>query len=181
MACVLFLSHAGIDTDAAKALKARILAAPVARDNGLGVWFDKDDLDAGKPWQSQIETAIERSHAFAVYVGSKGVVNWVDAEVRLALNRTITEPDYRFISASSLRRISRVRSALAQAAERVCTQILDDQSPANSSGQHPVAPHAPEPNLKLFASLLGSRGNGFPMRSDDTQKPRAQNITQESC
>jgi energy-coupling factor transporter ATP-binding protein EcfA2 len=97
MARVLFLSHAGIDTEAAKALKARILAAPVTRDNGLAVWFDKDDLDAGKPWQSQIETAIERSHAFAVYVGSKGVVNWVDAEVRLALNRAITEPHYRFI------------------------------------------------------------------------------------
>lgn len=97
MGRLLFLSHSGIDTEAAKALKARLLAAPVTRDHGLGVWFDKDDLRAGEPWQSQLEDAIGKSHAFAVYVGSKGVVNWVEAEVRLALNRAITEPDYRFV------------------------------------------------------------------------------------
>src|SRR5688572_27065717 len=47
------------------------------------VWFDKDDLRAGEPWQAQIEDAIRRSSAFAVYVGSKGIANWVDAEVRV--------------------------------------------------------------------------------------------------
>ena len=93
----LFLSHSGVDTEAAAALKARVLAAPAAREHGLSVWFDKDDLRAGEPWQSQLEEAIGKSHAFAVYVGSKGVVNWVEAEVRLALNRAITEPDYRFV------------------------------------------------------------------------------------
>jgi WD40 repeat protein len=94
---LLFLSHSGIDTEAATALKGRLLAAPAAREHGLSVWFDKDDLRAGEPWQSQLEEAIGKSQAFAVYVGSKGVVNWVEAEVRLALNRAITEPDYRFV------------------------------------------------------------------------------------
>jgi WD40 repeat protein/energy-coupling factor transporter ATP-binding protein EcfA2 len=97
MSRLLFLSHSGIDTEAAAALKARILAAPAAREHGLEVWFDKDDLCAGEPWQRQLEDAIAGSHAFAVYVGSRGVVNWVEAEVRLALNRAITEPDYRFV------------------------------------------------------------------------------------
>src|SRR5262245_4100201 len=41
----IFLSHAGIDTMAARQLKERILAAPDAE--GIEVWFDKDDLDAG--------------------------------------------------------------------------------------------------------------------------------------
>jgi WD40 repeat protein len=91
------LSHSGIDTEAAAALKARILATPAARERGLSVWFDKDDLRAGEPWQSQLEEAIGKSQAFAVYVGSRGVVNWVDAEVRLGLSRAITEPDYRFV------------------------------------------------------------------------------------
>jgi WD40 repeat protein/energy-coupling factor transporter ATP-binding protein EcfA2 len=94
---LLFLSHSGVDTEAATALKARILASPAAREHGLAVWFDKDDLRAGESWQSQLEDAIANSHAFAVYVGSGGVVNWVEAEVRLALNRAITDPDYRFV------------------------------------------------------------------------------------
>jgi hypothetical protein len=35
-----------------------------------------------------LEEAIgKRASAFAVYVGSKGVVNWVEAEVRLVLSR----------------------------------------------------------------------------------------------
>ena len=97
MSRLLFLSHSGIDTEAAKALKARLVASPAAHEHELGVWFDKEDLRAGEPWQPQIEEAIDRSHAFAVYVGSQGVVNWVEAEVRLALNRAITEPDYRFV------------------------------------------------------------------------------------
>ncbi len=97
MSRLLFLSHSGIDTEAAAALKARILASPATREHGLGVWFDKDDLRAGEPWQPQLEAAIDKSHAFAVYVGSKGVVNWVEAEVRLALTRAVTEPDYRFV------------------------------------------------------------------------------------
>jgi WD40 repeat protein len=97
MSRFLFLSHSGIDTDAARALKERLLAAPAAQEHELTVWVDKDDLRAGEPWQDQIEDAIAKSHAFAVYVGSKGVVNWVEAEVRLALNRAITEPDYRFV------------------------------------------------------------------------------------
>ena len=67
---LLFLSHAGIDTEAARALKQRLEAAPDAREHGLRVWFDKDDLRAGEPWQAQLEEAIQhRSTTFAVYVG----------------------------------------------------------------------------------------------------------------
>jgi hypothetical protein len=67
---LLFLSHAGIDTEAARALKQRLEAAPEAREHGLGVWFDKDDLRTGEPWQAQLEEAIQHhSTAFAVYVG----------------------------------------------------------------------------------------------------------------
>src|SRR5689334_14046687 len=83
----LFLSHAGADTEAARKLKQRIEEAPDARECGLKVWFDKDDLNAGVPWQDQLAEAIQtHATAFAVYVGSKGTVNWVEAEVRLALS-----------------------------------------------------------------------------------------------
>jgi hypothetical protein len=84
----LFLSHSGADTEAARELKRRILESPQACAAGLTVWLDKDDLAAGSRWQEQIEVAITRqATAFAVYVGSKGVINWVEREVRLGLSR----------------------------------------------------------------------------------------------
>jgi hypothetical protein len=83
---LLFLSHSGADTEAARRLKARLEAA------GIPVWFDKDDLVPGTAgWQAQLERVIQQeATAFAVYVGSRGIVNWVDAEVRLGLSRAIS-------------------------------------------------------------------------------------------
>jgi WD40 repeat protein len=93
----LFLSHSGADTDAARELKRRLLESPDARAVGLRVWLDKDDLAAGLGWQAQIEKAItEDTTAFAVHIGTRGVVNWVENEVRLALSRA-TGADYPFI------------------------------------------------------------------------------------
>ena len=94
----LFLSHSGADTDAARELKRRLLASPDARAAGLTIWLDKDDLGAGIGWQAQIEKAIiEKATAFAVHIGAKGVVNWVNSEVRLALSRATGAADYPFI------------------------------------------------------------------------------------
>ena len=42
----LFLSHSSADTEAARELKRRRLESPAARDAGMTVWFDKDDLSA---------------------------------------------------------------------------------------------------------------------------------------
>jgi hypothetical protein len=36
---VLFLSHSGADTEAARALKKRIEDSPAAKEAGLKVWF----------------------------------------------------------------------------------------------------------------------------------------------
>jgi tetratricopeptide (TPR) repeat protein len=94
----LFLSHSGADTDAARELKRRLLDSSDARAAGLRVWLDKDDLAAGHGWQAQLEKAIgEEATAFAVHVGANGVVNWVESEVRLALSRAATAPDYPII------------------------------------------------------------------------------------
>jgi hypothetical protein len=85
---LLFLSHAGADTGAARVLKGRIEGAPEARKRGLKVWFDKDNLRAGESWQKQLEETLgQQATAFAVYVGSRGVINWIEAEVRLGLSR----------------------------------------------------------------------------------------------
>jgi WD40 repeat protein len=95
---LLFLSHSGIDTDDARELKRRIESSPSARREGLRVWFDKDDLKAGTGWQRQLEDVIkDRCTAFAVYVGSKGVMNWVESEVSLGLSRATTDHSVPFI------------------------------------------------------------------------------------
>lgn len=98
MARQVFLSHAGIDIDAAARLRERLIERANADGGGrLRVWLDRADLRPGAPWAKQIEQAISQSHAFVVYVGATGIRNWVHAEVHAALNRAITEPDYVFI------------------------------------------------------------------------------------
>ena len=94
----LFLSHSGADIDVARELKRRLLNSSDARAAGLRVWLDKDDLVAGVGWQAQLEKVISQdATAFGVHVGANGVVNWVESEVRLALSRAESEPDYCFI------------------------------------------------------------------------------------
>lgn len=85
MARTVFLSHAGTDTVAAESLRKRL------EREGFDVWFDKRDLRAGhEAWQKQIEERIEKVDGFVVYVGSRGIVNWVEAETRYALSRAIS-------------------------------------------------------------------------------------------
>ena len=89
---LLFLSHAGIDGDAALRLAERIELA------GVKVWIDKRDLQPGRGWREQLEDAIvNRSTAFAVYIGRRGAVNWVEAEIDIALSRAIQRGPYPFI------------------------------------------------------------------------------------
>ena len=57
--------------------------APLAFASG---WIEIH-LTAGLGWQVQLEKVIsEEATAFAVHVGAKGVVNWVENEVRLGLS-----------------------------------------------------------------------------------------------
>jgi formylglycine-generating enzyme required for sulfatase activity len=91
---LLFLSHSGADADAALALARRLEASPDARAHGLQVWIDKKDLVPGPRWKNQVQDALARSTAFAVYVGTNGVLNWVEDEVFVALDRAHRTPNY---------------------------------------------------------------------------------------
>jgi hypothetical protein len=126
---ILFLSHSGADTEAARALKKRIEDTPAAKEAGLKVWFDKDDLKAGKSWQAQLAATIEKeADAFAVLLGARGIVNWVEAEVEVALSRA-TLSSFPFIPI--IAKESQGSNALPAFARRY-QGILD---PLNDSGE----------------------------------------------
>jgi hypothetical protein len=97
MSHLLFLSHAGVDSEAALSLADRLEAAPQAREYDLKVWIDKRDLSVGKSWKKSLQDALNQSTAFAVYVGSRGVVNWVWEEVSVALDRAHADSQYPLI------------------------------------------------------------------------------------
>jgi len=90
----VFLSHAGIDSEAASQLARRLEESEEAKAQGLKVWIDKRDLVPGGRWKDSLQSALGGSTAFAVYVGSRGVVNWIWDEVSVALDRAHREPRY---------------------------------------------------------------------------------------
>jgi hypothetical protein len=87
---LLFLSHAGADSQRALELAANIEASPDAQCCGLKVWIDKKALVPGSSWQEQLEQAIAKhSTAFGILLTREGARNWVRMEVRVALDRVI--------------------------------------------------------------------------------------------
>ena len=94
---LLFLSHAGVDSEPALDLARRLEDSEDAKAHGLKVWIDKDCLAAGGAWKDALQSALKEFTGFAVYVGSQGVVNWVWTEVKVALDRAHTDQSYPII------------------------------------------------------------------------------------
>ena len=91
MSTDIFLSHSGEDTSAAKELAGHL------RQAGLEVWLDAERLKPGDRWMEEIEHAMGQAAALLVYVGRSGVRNWVDNEVRVALDRNTRDRGFRLI------------------------------------------------------------------------------------
>lgn len=88
---LLFLSHAGEESEAARAL------AVALRRAGVEVWLDVERLKPGDRWQHEIGAALRRSRALILYVGQAGVARWVDFEVQIALDRAAKDGAFRLI------------------------------------------------------------------------------------
>ncbi|HEX6200421.1 MAG TPA: toll/interleukin-1 receptor domain-containing protein, partial [Thermoanaerobaculia bacterium] len=88
---LLFLSHAGEEESAARELARRLERA------GVPVWLDVERLRPGERWMESLEQALREATAFAVYVGRSGVARWVGQEVRVALDRSVTEEGFAVI------------------------------------------------------------------------------------
>jgi hypothetical protein len=88
---LIFLSHSGEDTPSAREL------AQLLRPAGVDVWLDVERLQPGDRWGQKIEDGLRQATAMVLYVGKSGVRHWVDQEVRVALDRSTKEPDFRLI------------------------------------------------------------------------------------
>ncbi|MEO8667000.1 MAG: toll/interleukin-1 receptor domain-containing protein, partial [Bauldia sp.] len=143
---VWFLSHSSIDGEDARELKRRLEESPAAKAVGFRFWFDRTDLKPGPDLQKQLEQAIaETTDGFAVYIGSKGVINWVESELRLALTRA-TAGDYPFIPILA-------KGATVAQLPPFATRYLAVFDPLND----------PEQMAKLLAAVTGGSGDGKPL------------------
>ena len=86
---MLFLSHSGADSEQAKTLAALL------RQANVDVWLDLEKLKPGVRWMEELETALHSADDFAVYVGESGVRDWLDREVRFALDRNAADRAFR--------------------------------------------------------------------------------------
>ncbi|MBX7133927.1 MAG: toll/interleukin-1 receptor domain-containing protein [Fimbriimonadaceae bacterium] len=83
MAHLLFLSHAGADTERALWLAAAIEASPKAQAAGLKVWLDQRPdgphrLQASTPWQDQLELTATRKalHSASTTLQANNYTTW---------------------------------------------------------------------------------------------------------
>src|ERR1700726_3893070 len=86
----VFLSHSSTDKPAVEELARRLAK------EGIQAWLDKWNLVPGEPWQPAIEKALAESETCAVFVGPSGLGPWQTEEMRLAINRRVTDTRNRF-------------------------------------------------------------------------------------
>jgi hypothetical protein len=75
----VFLSHSGKDTS------DTLLVARALAERNIRVWLDKWNLTPGRPWQEEIEDAIQHSLSAAVLIGADGIGPWEDREMRACI------------------------------------------------------------------------------------------------
>jgi hypothetical protein len=89
----VFLSHSGEDKQAIEMIARRL-----RQEAGLNPFLDKWHLTPGKPWQREIEDALERSACTAVFFGLGREGPWRNEELQMALTLAVrTRDDYRVI------------------------------------------------------------------------------------
>jgi hypothetical protein len=90
MSTHVFLSHSTADKPAVEALAHRLAK------EGIQVWLDKWNLVPGAAWQPAIEEALTESETCAVSIGTGGLSPWQHEEMRVAINRRVSDTQQRF-------------------------------------------------------------------------------------
>src|SRR5215510_6566485 len=77
----LFLSYNSRDREAVERVRQLL------GERAITTFFDRNDLTRGMPWQEELENAISRARAVAVFIGKEGIGAWQRREKELALDR----------------------------------------------------------------------------------------------
>ena len=88
----LFLSYNSQDKAAVQYLAARL-----EDEFDLKVFLDSSNLVPGDPWQEELEQALKKSRAVAVFIGPAGISPWHHEEMRVALDARAQDPRRRVI------------------------------------------------------------------------------------
>jgi hypothetical protein len=89
----LFVSYNGADRERVEELVRAL------EKRALKVWFDRRSLIPGVPWQAQLGEAIKASKAVLVFLGSRGLNPWEQAEYTAVLAHLAEYPSLRIIPA----------------------------------------------------------------------------------
>jgi len=81
-----FLSYRANDADEAYVRQL----FTVLRQKGLGVWYDRDQLQPGLSWIQLLEIGIAQSRSGLVLVGRDGLGSWQSEEVNFLLRRAVS-------------------------------------------------------------------------------------------
>lgn len=85
----VFLSHNSKDKPAVERIANKL------RELGFEPWLDKWHLAAGQSFQAGIESGLRASNACAVFFGPHGPGAWQKAELEVAQDRAVKDPDFR--------------------------------------------------------------------------------------
>lgn len=85
-----FLSYAKEDLRSARRLYKAL------RQRGIDVWFDKESLHPGQPWEPAVKRAIRESRYFLALISSRSIskVGYVNSEIYEALERFKMYPSH---------------------------------------------------------------------------------------
>jgi len=63
----------------------------------INLFIDIWDLTPGKPWQEEIELALQNSKNVAVFIGTEGLGRWQNEEMRVSLDKLTKDTELKVI------------------------------------------------------------------------------------
>ena len=88
----VFLSYNKEDIRTVKNIALRL-----AQGGEIEPFLDKWCIKPGEIWQEEIEKVINNSASCAVFVGSSGLGPWQNEEMRVTIERRVSDPNFRVI------------------------------------------------------------------------------------